>query len=301
MKNRVALSLAALLLAGLAHAEEAPVTIRATEVRPQVHLLQGRGGNMAVVVDGGDALLVDTEYADLGDRVPEAVRAVPGVGDATLQVVNTHWHGDHTGGNALLASRGARIFAHANVRARLTSENRIALFGMVVPPAPRDAWPVATYDAGMRFHVGDVEVRAVHLPKAHTDGDTFLHLPGLDVVHTGDVFFNGIYPFIDLWSGGSVDGYLAAVDRILEVASDDTTLIPGHGPLATRKDLEGYRTMLLETRSSVRAAMKGGRSLEEVVAANPTAAYDEAWGKGFLPRAKFIEILYTDATRAGTR
>jgi cyclase len=207
-------------------------------------------------------------------------------------VLNTHWHFDHTGGNENLGKAGAVIVAQENVRKRLSKEGFIAFFGMKTKPEPPIALPVVTFTRDLSFQLNGEEIRAFHVPRAHTDGDTIVHFAKSDVIHMGDAFFNKMYPFIDTSSGGTVAGVLAAADRVLKTAGDKTKIIPGHGPLGTKADLKAYRDMLAAVSARIADQVKQGRKLEEVVAAKPTAQYDEGWGKGFLAADKFVEMLY---------
>jgi len=184
------------------------------------------------------------------------------------------------------------IIAQENVRKRLSSEGFIAFFGMKTKAEPPIALPIVTFTRDASFHLNGEDIRAMHAPHAHTDGDTVVQFSKSDVVHMGDTFFNGLYPFIDTSSGGSVAGVLAAADRALKTVGDKTKIIPGHGPLGTKADLKAYRDMLAAVSGRIAAQIKQGKKMEEVVASKPTAQYDAKWGKGFLPPGKFVEMLY---------
>jgi glyoxylase-like metal-dependent hydrolase (beta-lactamase superfamily II) len=207
-------------------------------------------------------------------------------------VLNTHWHFDHTGGNENLGKAGALIVAHENVRKRMSVENFIEFLGMKTQPDPKAALPVVTFTRDVTFHLNGDEVRVMHVPNAHTDGDAIVHFTKSDVIHMGDVFFNQLYPFIDTSSGGRVEGVVAAVDRALALAGASTKIIPGHGPLGTRADLQAYRDMLATIAGRMGEHVRAGRSLEQAIAAKPTADFDAAWGKGFLTPDRFTEMLY---------
>ncbi len=209
-------------------------------------------------------------------------------------MLNTHWHGDHTGGNENLGGAGALIVAHDNVRERMSVERFHAFFDSTVPASPPLALPVVTFTDAVTFHLNGDEIHAFHVPPAHTDGDAVIHFREANVIHAGDVMFNGMFPFIDLDSGGSVDGYIAAEDRILELADDETRIIPGHGPLSNRAELAGFREMLQSARDRIAALVAKGKSLEQAIEAQPLADLAEEWGKGFISADAFVRIVHED-------
>ena len=235
--------------------------------------------------------LIDDQYAPLTDKIVAAIEKIA-PGQEIRFVLNTHWHGDHTGGNENLGERGALIVAHDNVRERMSVEQVIEAFGQTVPASPKVALPVVTFPDAVTFHLNGETIRAHHVPPAQTDGDSFVYFEQADVLHTGDLFFNGFYPFIDVSSGGGVDGMIAASERMLEVASDSTKIIPGHGPLADRDDLVAFRDMLLGVRDVMAPMVAEGLSLEEIQAADPLAPWNENWGGGFLTPQAFTGILF---------
>jgi len=280
----------ALLAAPGAFAQDAETAIEIVDVAPGVHMLVGRGGNIGVSSGEDGVFLVDDQYAPL---TPKILAAVAQISDDPVRfVLNTHWHGDHTGGNENLASRGALLFAHHNVRERMGTEQVMEALGRTVPASPPAALPVVTFGADLTFHWNGGEIHAEHVAAAHTDGDAFVHFRGVDVIHAGDVFFAGRYPFIDVGSGGSLDGVIAAVDRILELAGADTAIIPGHGPLSDRAGLRRYREVLATAREKVAAAIAAGRSADEVVAARPLSDLDATWGSGFVGPEAFLRAVY---------
>ncbi|MBV8033425.1 MAG: MBL fold metallo-hydrolase, partial [Betaproteobacteria bacterium] len=204
----------------------------------------------------------------------------------------THWHFDHTGGNENFGAAGAVIVAHENVRKRMSVESMIDFLGMKFKAEPRAALPVVTFTRDATLHLNGDELRILHAPAAHTDGDAIVHFANSNVIHMGDTFFNKLYPFIDYGSGGSIEGMIAAADRVLGIARDDTKIIPGHGALATRADLGAYRDMLSRVAERVRAQVRAGKSLAETVDSHPTAEFDAQWAKGFLNPQRFVEMLY---------
>lgn len=271
------------------------IRVESVPVTAGVYMLRGAGGNIGVSVGADGAFLVDDQYAPLTEKIQRAVRAL--TPEAVRFVVNTHWHGDHTGGNENLGKAGALIVAHENVRKRMSVEQFLELFGQTIPASPPGALPVITFTEAVTFHWNGDEIHAFHVEHAHTDGDAIIHFRKANVVHMGDVYMNGFYPFIDIGTGGSVDGVIAAVDEVLTRADDATKIIPGHGPLSSRAELRAYRDMLAAVRDRVWGLITQGKAREQVVAAHPTAEFDAEWGDGFLPPDRFVDIVYSDLSR----
>ena len=276
---------------GIANAQQNfdKVEIKTEQLSPTTYVLFGAGGNIGVSV-GEDALfIIDDQYAPLSAKILAALKKIS---DKPVKfVLNTHWHGDHTGGNENMGKAGALIVAHDNVRKRMSTEQFIALFKSKVPPSPKDALPVVTFSSDVTFHLNGDEIFGFHVPKAHTDGDTIIHFKKSNVVHMGDTFFNGLYPFIDVSSGGNPDGVIAAADRVLALSNDATKIIPGHGPVCSKADLKVYRDMLATVTGRIKALIKDGKKIDEIKAAKPTAEFDEKWGRAFLPPSSFIDML----------
>jgi glyoxylase-like metal-dependent hydrolase (beta-lactamase superfamily II) len=272
------------------------VEVTAEKVADGVYMLKGAGGNIGLSVGADTAFLIDDQYAPLTPKVKAAVAAL--TSKPVRFVLNTHWHGDHTGGNKDLGEAGTLIVAHENVRRRMSTDQFIEAFGMKEPAADPAALPVVTFTDAVTFHLNGDEIYAFHVAPAHTDGDSIVQFRKANVLHAGDTFFNGMYPFIDLSSGGEVGGMIAASDRMLAMAGDGTKIIPGHGPLGTKADLKAYRDMLATARDRVAALVKAGKTLEQATAAKPLAELDANWGQGFLKADPFVSILYKDATRA---
>jgi cyclase len=265
------------------------VEIEAEKVAEGVYMLTGAGGNIGLSVGRDGAFVVDDQFAPLADRILAAIRSISP--EPVRFVVNTHLHGDHVGGNESMAKAGAIVVAHENVRKRLSAEQTNA-FGRKTPASPDDALPVVTFTDSVTFHWNGDEIRVTHVPPAHTDGDSVVRFVKADVVDMGDLFFNGGYPFIDTGSGGRIDGVIAAADRVLAASGEKTRIIPGHGPLATRADLQGYRDMLETLRDRIAKLKAAGRSRDEVVAARPTADLDAKWGTGFMKGDVFTGLAY---------
>lgn len=285
-------ALACLVLAVAAEAagqDYSEVTIRRTDLGGGVYMLTGSGGNLGASVGVDGVLLVDDQFAPLSEKILASLAEVSPEGPRFL--LNTHWHGDHTGGNENFAKGGSVIVAHENVRRRMSVDQFVQAFGRKVPASPPGALPIISFEHSLTFHLNGQDIHVFHVPAAHTDGDAVVHFRGPDVIHAGDTLFNGFYPFIDLSSGGSIDGLIAAVEQLLAVAGDQTQVIPGHGPLATRADVVLYRDMLVTARNRVKELVAAGNSLDEIVAAKPTADLDAKWGGGFVQPDHFAATL----------
>ncbi len=212
-------------------------------------------------------------------------------------VLNTHWHGDHTGGNENLGASGALIVAHDNARRQMTVGQFFELWDRKVEPSSEGSLPVVTFSDSVTFHLNGDVIHAFHVAHAHTDGDAMVHFEKANVLHTGDVFFNGIFPFIDVYSGGSLKGIIAACNKALEIVDDSTSIIPGHGPLGKRADLVAYRDMLQTAHAAIAPMVRQGKSLEEIKAAEPVAPLAETWGNGFVKAEVFVGLVYEGMTR----
>jgi glyoxylase-like metal-dependent hydrolase (beta-lactamase superfamily II) len=295
MKTSSFLALAiALGWATAAHArpdvDPAKVTITVEKLAPGLAVLRGQGGNIGVCYGDDGVFLIDDEFAPLAPKIRAAVE---GLSKKPLRfVVNTHWHGDHTGGNEPMATAGAVIVAQDNVYTRLSTEQFSAFRNDKTPPAPHAALPVVTFATELSFHLNGDEARVIHVEHAHTDGDSIVWFKKADVVHMGDTFFTIGYPYIDVDSGGSIDGYIAAADRVLAMADDKTQIIPGHGATADKKQLKTWRDMLATLRTRIAALKQAGKSLAEVQAAKPSAEFDAKFGHAFIEPDDIVEFIY---------
>ena len=264
------------------------IQIQTDKLAEGVYMLTGSGGNIGVCAGEEGVLLIDSQYAGLPDKIRAAIAAIC---DGPIRfLVNTHWHFDHTEGNENLAKAGVVIFAHENVRKRMSTSQSI--LGSDVPASPKAALPVVTFDQGMTFHLNGQEIELFNIAYAHTDGDVLVHFPKPDVLHMGDIYFEGMYPFIDVAAGGSIDGMIRAVDQVLAMIDEDTIIIPGHGPISNKEKLRGYRKMLSTIRERVNQHLKEGKTLEEIVAAKPTEEFDAIMGQGFMNTEMFVGIVY---------
>lgn len=276
-------------------AEDAvPVSIQ--RLRPDLHvLMSGRNGNIGVWHGTDGIVVVDDSLAPLAPKVLTVIREIA---DGPIRfVINTHWHPDHTGGNEVLRSAGGIVVAHDKVRARMSEEQFIELVNMRIPPSPAAALPIVTFDESLTLHLNGDRLDIVHVSDAHTDGDAVLWWRAANVVHAGDVYLSGSFPFVDLDSGGTLAGLVAGVEAILARVDDATIVIPGHGPVSNRRELAEYRDMIVTVGRRIREGVEHGRNLEEVLASHPTAEYDARYGQGFMTPTRLVGILYRDLTR----
>ncbi|ACY19242.1 MBL fold metallo-hydrolase [Haliangium ochraceum] len=270
------------------------VQIEVVPVAGKVSVLFGRGGNIGVSVGDDGVLMIDDQFAPLAPKIRAAIAGIAGEDADIAFLFNTHHHGDHAGGNPEFGAE-ARIIAHDNVRKRVSTQQNAR--GRTTEPMPEVGWPIITYGERISVHFNGEEIRAMHVPNGHTDGDSVIHFVGSNVVHMGDQFFNGRFPFVDLESGGSVAGYIANVAKVLEMIPADAKIIPGHGPLASVEDLRGFHAMLTETVGVVRGHMKTGKSLEAIQKAGLPEKY-ASFGEGFIDAPTWIATIH--ASYSGT-
>jgi len=281
---------AAVLSASLACAQDfSKIEITTTKLTDSVYMLTGAGGNLGVSVGEDSVFIIDDQYAPMTDKISAALAKI--TPKPVRFVLNTHWHGGHTGGNENFGKTGSLIVAHENVRKRMSVEQFIEAFNMRTNASPPVALPVVTFAQSVSFHLNGDEIRAIHMPNAHTDGDAVVHFLRNDVMHMGDIYFNGMYPFIDDATGGSVEGVIAACDKVDAIVNDKTKVIPGHGALSNKAELKAYRDMLATVSGRVKDLIRQGKKLEEITASGITKDLDEKWGKGFIKGPKFVEML----------
>lgn len=280
----------AVLLAGpLLAAAQTAVEVKLTPVAGTVSMLEGAGGNIAVSSGPDGLIMVDDQYAVMHDKLRAALARF---GKQQLRfIINTHWHADHTGGNEGFGKSGAVIVAQDNVRKRMGSDQFITALQREVKASPAIALPVVTFEEAVSFHLNGEEIRVTHVEHAHTDGDAIVEFRKARVIHTGDLFLNGFYPFVDVSSGGSIDGIISAVGRLANLIDADTRIIPGHGPLGDREALIRYRDMLQTVRGRIKASIQRGETLEQLLAAKPTADLDASWGQGFMKPEQFVSLV----------
>lgn len=294
------LNVAALVIANLAapvwaQQDFSTVEIETIPVADGVYMLVGSGGNIGLSVGEDGAFVIDDQFAPLSEKIMAAIAAVT---DADVKfLVNTHFHGDHVGGNEAFGAAGAVIIAHENVRARMSTDQFREIFNQPIPASPVGALPILTFSDEMTFHWNGDTIRAIHVAPAHTDGDTILYFQNANVIHMGDTFFNGFYPFIDVSSDGDIDGIIAAGYRALTIANEDTAIIPGHGPLSDAAGLAAWLEMLKVTRVNMQSLIDQGLSEDEAVAARPTAESDEQYGGGFMNPENYNRLLYQSLIR----
>jgi cyclase len=277
---------------GSAQTDFTKVQMKATKVAGNVWMLEGAGGNIGVSVGDDGLLIVDDQFAPLADKIRAALK---GIADKKLHfILNTHWHGDHTGGNVVFGPE-ATIIAHDNVRKRLATEQKSTVFNTTTPPSPKEALPVITFDQTLTVHFNGEDIRAIHYPKGHTDGDSVIFFSASNVVHLGDDFFAGRFPFVDLESGGSVEGLVKNIGELITKIPADAKLIPGHGPISTLDDLKSYHRMLQQTTEIVRGKISAGKTLDQIKSEGLPAEW-APWGTGFIKTDRWVETIYKSLT-----
>ena len=289
------LVLLVVLYAGVAVAQQQQdwdaIEVQVVPVAGNVSVLVGSGGNIGVSVGDDGTILVDDQFAPLTEKIVAAARTL--TSDPVRFIINTHFHGDHTGGNENFGKMGSIITAHENVRRRMSTEQvRTVARQDTTPASPADALPKITFADEVTFHWNGDTIHVFHVDNAHTDGDSIVHFTNADVVHMGDTFFRGRYPFIDVDFGGNVNGVIAAADRVLAITKPSTKLIPGHGEIGTPDDLRRYRDMLTEIRDRVQTLIDQGNGIDAVVAAKPAAKYDAEIGEN----EAFVRSIYYSLT-----
>jgi len=264
------------------------------QLAPRVYLLHGSGGNTLASIGPDGTLLVDSEFAQVAPKLKDALAKLHA--GQVKYVISSHYHGDHTGANAAFHDDGAIIVGQENCRQRMTESRYSGMTGKTTPPAPLASLPTLTYDRRLTLYINGEEVEATYLQPAHTDGDSIVYFRHANVVHMGDVFVNNLYPYIDLGANGTIDGYFPVIDRVLARIDDKTQVVPGHGPLASRKDLKAYRDMLQTVRDRVAAQVSAGKTLEEILASHPTQEFDSQYATDRVDGNKFVVMVYQSLT-----
>lgn len=282
----------AIFTGGVAHAAD-DIEIQDIEVHDGLYMLVGQGGNIGVSIGPDGSFLIDDQFAPLTPKIRATVRRLGG-GDIRF-VLNTHVHGDHTGGNENLGKAGALIVAHENVHKRMSTQEFLEELRESGATQPDKALPVVTFNDRISFHINGLVLRGQHFANAHTDGDTVIWFDGANAVHMGDTFFNNGFPFIDVSRGGSLAGVLKAVESVLAEADKNTKIIPGHGQLTDETGLQEYRDMLVTARDRVLELKSAGKTIDEVVAADPLADLRERWEWQFIDADRFVRVIYAEA------
>ena len=272
--------------------------VKIEKLTENISVLFGVGGNIAILAGKDDTLQID---AGNPGTTPAVLKAIKEISDKPVTtLIDTHWHGDHTGGNADMARQGSRIYGHTNVRKRLSTDQFIEAFNSKVPASPEIALPVLTFNDELTLYHSGETLHLVHVLPAHTDSDIIIHFSKANVLHAGDLFFNGMYPFIDSSTGGWIGGMIKGADVILAHTDEKTKIIPGHGPVGTRADFKTYRDMLVTVQDRIAPLVKSGKSADEVAAAKPLADLDDKWGKGFMKPEMFVKVVYGGLKKFGS-
>jgi len=290
MKRIASIIALSALLNGAAIAQnDEEVEIETFDLGAGIYAIYGRGGNIGLSVGDDAVLMIDDQFAPMAEPLTAAIGELS---DAPVDLIlNTHWHGDHTGGNEAFSGDGAFVIAHENVRVRMISGLEYPSPGTPVPPAAADALPDMTLSDGGAFHINGQTIQLIHVPGAHTDGDTIVHFKEANVLHMGDVYFNGRFPFIDFFSGGTIDGTIAGLEMGLSLADEETQIIPGHGALATKADMQASRDVLAEARALVQAAIDEGLTLNETVERDPLGELAESLGETYVRTKPFMTMM----------
>jgi glyoxylase-like metal-dependent hydrolase (beta-lactamase superfamily II) len=275
--------------------QAAPPPIKATRLAENLVLISGDGGNMALILDADGSMLIDSGFPE---RAAELQKAIAEVDSHKVRMLfNTHWHFDHIGLNETLGKSGTKIIAHENAKKWMSQKVTIEAMNRTFEPLKPEGRPVETFTKGGKMTFGTEKIEYASVPPAHTDGDAYLFFPGPNVLHTGDLFFNGFYPVIDYSTNGWIGGMVAAKETMLKAVDAQTRIIPGHGPLATKDDLKTTHAMLQTVSGRLEAMAKEGKSVDEVVAAAPTKDFDDKYGKGIFKPDQWVRIAYTSVLR----
>ena len=286
------LLLIAILLASInsLSAQDKPVEFTTFQLSDTVYMLKGRGGNVGISTGEDGLYIIDDQLKPITSQLLQAIRKIS---DKPIRIVlNTHYHADHVGGNETIGDAGAVIISHDNIRKRMTTEQVSIFMKNTTPPYPESALPIVTFNDRLSLHMNGETATAYHIANGHTDGDSIIHFPISNVIHMGDMFFNGLYPYVDLDAGGSIQGMVEAADLALSLADESTRIIPGHGPLAMTEDLKSYRDYLIQAGANVQELIDQNMELQQIIAARPTSEWDEELGKTWITPAQFVTFIY---------
>ena len=287
-----ALLLTAILFASITTttAQDKAVEFTTFQLSDTIYMLRGRGGNVGISTGEDGLYIIDDQVRPVTTELLQAIRKISN--KPISFVINTHYHADHTGGNETIGGAGAVIIAHDNIRKRMTTEQVSIFMSSTTPPYAKDALPVVTFNDRLSLHLNGETATAYYVANGHTDGDSIIHFPVSNVIHMGDMYFNGMYPYVDLDAGGSVQGMIKAADLALSMADGSTRIIPGHGPLAMTEDLKSYRDFLIKASTNVQELIDQDMGLQQLIAAKPTEEWDEALGKVWIKPAQFVTFIY---------
>jgi glyoxylase-like metal-dependent hydrolase (beta-lactamase superfamily II) len=286
------LLLIAILFASISSlsAQDKPVEFTTFQLSDTVYMLKGRGGNVGISTGEDGLYIIDDQLKPITAQLLQAIRKIS---DKPIRIVlNTHYHADHVGGNEAIGDAGAVIISHDNIRKRMTTEQVSIFMQTTTPPYTRGALPIVTFNDRLSLHMNGETATAYYVANGHTDGDSIIHFPVSNVIHMGDMFFNGLYPYVDLDAGGSMQGLVAAADLALSMADDSTRIIPGHGPLGMTEDLKNYRDYLIQASANVQELINRDMDLQQIIAAEPTKEWDEELGKTWITPAQFVTFIY---------
>jgi cyclase len=291
MKNKYTLltSILFVSLASVGQGNMDTVKIVPIKVTDQIYMLKGSGGNIGVLIGNEGTLMIDNQFAPLSNKINGTIKTLSP--SEIRFAINTHVHGDHSGGNENFNKMGATLVAHDNVRTRMMKETVNPQTNRTTPPRDKEAWPVVTFADKLNLHLNGEDVILHHFDKGHTNGDVIVQFKNANVVHTGDAFVRYGYPYIDLSNGGSVNGFVNTLDKILLLLDDNTKVIPGHGELATKADVKKLRDGIADIRDQVAAALKKGKKVEDIAALGITDKYEAEWGKGFVKGKDFVVMM----------
>ncbi|MBT3311127.1 MAG: MBL fold metallo-hydrolase [Desulfobacterales bacterium] len=289
--------LAFMFMVSIAYAkDETQVQLNVEKITENISIIFDQGNGNTLMFAGEDGvLIIDTKS---GPAIEKLIAKIAEISDKPIRyAINTHWHYDHVGGNELMGKAGATIIAHENVRKRMNTEQKIKFFNKTIPPSPEKALPSITYTKKMAFHLNGKKVSAFHLGPGHTGGDTIVYFRSANVIHLGDLYFKGLYPYIGISSGGSIKSMIKVGNKVLAMIDEKTIIVPGHGPLSNKAEYAEYLNMLTEIKNNVSKQIKAGKSQEEITASKPTKKFDSKWGKGFLGPDVFTGLVYMDLSR----